>query len=299
MTDIARERSLLAAEGLDIATRETWGAAQDYRSARSVVEPAAGFALHIAVIVDHGDLTGTEHADMRTIERIGTQRFGAEVGFPYNAAVFDTARLYEGQPLTRRGAHTVDDKAVGYPSMGTSRSMNFHWRAIVLPQMVDDDVTDGQVDQCARWAAAQVRVGLARRDYLWIGHRDVAWKSCPGDTGYARLPEIRQLTEHYATVGLGPTPEEDTLSAEEVKAITDAVDRVRPFIAQAPDDAAVWLITRDGTKRWVSSQAMLAAVVKDGARFASKAADGTPLAYARSRGHLAALETVGPVPAGW
>lgn len=214
MTDIARERRLLAAQGLDIATRETWGATQDYRSARSVVEPAVGFVLHISVTIDHGDLTGLEHADMRTIERVGQQRFG--IGFPYNAAVFDTGRLYEGQPLTRRGAHTVDDKKIGYPSMGTSRSMNYHWRAICLPQMVDDDVTDAQVDQCARWAAAQIRSGMARPDVVWIGHRDVAYKSCPGNTGYGRLGDIRRLTAYYVAKGLGPpvtptVPEEDVM----------------------------------------------------------------------------------------
>lgn len=234
MTDIARERRLLAEQGLDIATRETWGARQDYTSDRSVIEPAVGFALHISVTIDHGDLTGDEHFDLRHIEGIGQQRFG--IGFPYNAAVFDTGRLYEGQPLTRRGAHTVDDKDIGYPSTGSSRSMNFLWRAIVLPQMVDDDVTDGQVDQCARWAAAQVRSGLARRDALWIGHRDVAWKSCPGDAGYARLPDIRRLTEHYIVNGLGPAitvpaitvPQEDD---DMLTVIGVKGDAKRPFMA--------------------------------------------------------------------
>jgi hypothetical protein len=68
--------------------------------------------------------------------------------------------------------------------------------------MVTDDVTDAQVDQCARWAAAQIRAGYAKRTATWHGHRDVSAKSCPGDTGYAKLPRIRTLTEHYVTNGL-------------------------------------------------------------------------------------------------
>jgi hypothetical protein len=202
MTDIARERRLLAAAGLVLRTRESWDAVQSYTSARDVVEPAQGFVLHISVTIDGGNTGGSEADDMRDIEAIGEQRFG--IGFPYNAAVFDTGRIYEGQPLTRRGAHTVNTKdAPGYVQ-SSSGSMNPWYRAIVLPQMVLDDVTDAQVDQCARWAAAQVRSGLARRsDYQWLGHRDVAYKSCPGDTGYARLPEIRRLTAQYIRDGLG------------------------------------------------------------------------------------------------
>lgn len=204
MTNIMGERSFLTAQGLDMTTRETWGAAENYNSDRTVFTPVEGFVLHISVTLDHGDLTGDEHRDMRTIEAIGQQRFG--IGMSYNAAVFDTGRLYEGQPLTRRGAHTVDDKNVGYKSTGSSRSMNFWWRAIVLPQLEKDDVTDAQVHQSARWAAAQIRAGYARRDAKWIGHRDVAWKACPGNTGYARLGEIRNLTEYYVVNGIVPVP---------------------------------------------------------------------------------------------
>lgn len=200
MTDIARERSALAAQGLVITSREEWDAVQSYTSPRTVEEPARWFFLHISVTIDGGNTGLTEADDMRDIEAIGQQRFG--IGFPYNAAVFDTGRLYEGQPLTRRGAHTVNDLEVpGFPL--PPLSLNTAGRALVLPQMVTDDVTDAQVDQAARWAAAQKRAGLARRDAPWYGHRDFAAKSCPGDAGYARLDDIRQLTEHYTVNGLG------------------------------------------------------------------------------------------------
>lgn len=203
MTDIASERAKLAAQGLDIITRGQWHAQQSYASDRRVDMPAKGFVLHISVTQDPDDLAGHEDDSMRAIERIGQQRFG--VGFPYNAAAFDTGRLYEGQPLTRRGAHTVNDKGVpGYPA-----SLNYAWRALCLPQMVTQPVTDAQIDAAARWAAAQIRAGLAVRGAFWTGHRDFAWKACPGDYGYTRLGVLNALTRHYEFYGLDPVPEED------------------------------------------------------------------------------------------
>lgn len=201
MTNIAHERAFLRAEGLDFITRETWGAQQSYISERDVSTPVEGFFLHISVTIDGGNTGLTEADDMRDIERIGQERFG--IGFPYNMSIFDTGRLYEGQPLTRRGAHTVNDEnQPGFRETGSHGSLNYWYRAIVLPQMVTDDVTDAQVHQCARWAAAQIRAGYAKRDARWYGHRDVSAKACPGDFGYARLPEIRTLTEHYVRNGL-------------------------------------------------------------------------------------------------
>lgn len=200
MTDIRGERQKLKAQGLDIIERGTWGAAQSYTSARDVVMPAVGFFLHVSVTIDNGDRPGTEHGDMRTIERIGQERFG--IGFPYNAAAFDTGRLYEGQPLTRRGAHTVNDKNTPGYTQSSSGSLNPWYRALVLPQTCPDDVTDAQIDSAARWAAAQIRAGLAVPGASWSGHRDVAWKDCPCDNGYSRLPELNRLTRHYAQHGL-------------------------------------------------------------------------------------------------
>jgi hypothetical protein len=197
MTDIPVERVALARQGLAIVRREQWGAVQTYTSARAVTMPAVGFVLHISVTQDPDDLAGHEDDSMRAIERIGQQRFG--LGFPYNASAFDTGRLYEGQPLTRRGAHTVNARGIpGFP-----HDMNYAWRGLCLPQLVGDPVTDVQVDAAARWAAAQIRAGYAIPFAVWSGHRDYAVKGCPGDNGYLRIPELNRLTRHYEAVGLG------------------------------------------------------------------------------------------------
>lgn len=208
MTDIARERQLLFAQGLGIVTREAAGARYDYTSARRVDEPARWAFLHITVTDDPADTPEAEAAAWRIVEAIGQERF--DIGFSYNAGAMQSGRLYEGQPLTRRGAHTVDNKA----TFGVKdASLNYGGRAVALVQDVEDAVTEGQIDACARWAAAQKRSGLMLRDAPWYGHRDFAWKSCPGDKGYAWLPELRNRTEHYTINGLGngsrPEPLED------------------------------------------------------------------------------------------
>jgi hypothetical protein len=285
VTDIAGERARLAAQGLVITTREQWGAQQSYTSARTVNRPARWLFLHITVTADPADTVVAESAACRQVEAIGQARFG--IGWSYNAGAMQSGRLYEGQPLTRRGAHTVNDKP--NPSFPTG-SLNYDARALAIVQNVADAVTNAQIDAAARWGAALRRSGEAVSNARWYGHRDVTAKSCPGPIAYARLGELNALTDHYTTVGL----KEDTLSAAEVAQIVAAIDDTRPFLAQA-EDAAVWVVYKDsGTKRWMQSQTAVAAAKAD--RVFTQP-NGAP--WPRSRAHLETLETVGPVPPGW
>lgn len=235
MTDIVGERAALRAQGLDIVEREAWGAVQKYTSDRPVTLPAVGFVLHVSVTQDPDDLAGHEDDSMRAIERIGQERF--KLGFPYNAAAFDTGRLYEGAPLTRRAAHTVN--TLGTP--GFPRDMNYAWRGLCLPQLCADEVTDAQVHAAARWAAAQCRSGLAIPFAVWSGHRDYAAKSCPCDLGYARIPELNALTRYYEARGLDPEPPEGDPMA---------------FMVRKASSGAVLLVTGNAAVL-VTSQAML------------------------------------------
>lgn len=198
---IQAERKALAAQGLEIAWRSTWGAVEDYDSERPV-QQAEYLFLHIAVVDDPSDLVGDEHTVMRNIERIGQLRFG--VGCSYNAAAFDTGRLYEAQPLTRRGAHTVNDLPNPQFRVG---SLNHLARALVLPQQVTHRVTDVQIHSAAKWGAAVCRTGYAVPGAEWFGHRDVTRKACPGEIAYARLEELNRLTRQYEVHGLMPAHE--------------------------------------------------------------------------------------------
>jgi len=202
MTDIAGERKRLAAVGFKHTLREQWGSDHDYTSDRTVNRPAKWFFLHISVTADPEDNIVAESAAMRTVERIGIQRFGS-VGISYNEAAMQSGRLYEGQPLTRRGAHTVNDE--NNPTFGDS-SLNRDARALVIVQNVQDAVTDAQIDAAAQWAGAVIRAGEAVPGARWYGHRDVSAKACPGDKAYARLGELNALTRKYEKES-EPTPE--------------------------------------------------------------------------------------------
>lgn len=224
MTDIRMEREKLREQGLVIRTREEWDAVQDYTSDRACDVPAVAFFLHIAVVDDPSDLLGTEDQVARNIEGIGQSRFGS--GMSYNALAFNTGRLYEGQPLTRRGTHTVNtfERAHCPTHSGSLEAPawtnNINARALCLPQQVDDPVTDVQIDTAARWAAAQIRSGLAAPWARWHGHRCVTAKDCPGGRAFDRIPELQALTEHYAKHGL-----EDDMTPEDLMKHRIEVDR--------------------------------------------------------------------------
>jgi hypothetical protein len=168
------------------------------------ISPDPHLFLHVAVVRDRDDRVATERAVCRTIENIGIQRF-SNTGISYNAMVFDTGRIYDGQPLTRRGAHTLNEFRIrGYPY-----NLNYYGHAVVLPQMPSDPVTDAQVDAVARWGAAVVRAGYSRAD-RFLPHRMLAPKDCPGDRAVARLADFNRRLRHYIAEGL------DEMSARDV-----------------------------------------------------------------------------------
>jgi hypothetical protein len=227
---ITTERRRLAEVGLVMREREDWGAVfDDYDQARPV--QVAGLLVgHIAVVRDPGDLLGTEDQVMRNIERIGIARF-PNTGYSYNGAAFNTGRLYEGQPLERRGAHTVNDRRrssctmSGCPSRGDSLTApswnnNVNARALVAPQMPGDPCTDAQVTSFARWGAALKLAGFATSAARWHGHRCFAAKDCPSNEVWLRLDDIADLTADYVRAGHvgGGSPEEDDMTPEQLLA---------------------------------------------------------------------------------
>jgi N-acetylmuramoyl-L-alanine amidase len=248
MTDIAGERARLAAQGLHIITREQWGARQNYTSDRTVNRPAQWLFLHITVTDDPADTPDAEAKACRVVEDIGQERFG--IGWSYNAGVMQSGRLYEGQPLTRRGAHTVNDKP--NPSFPTG-SLNYDARALALVQDVQDAVTDAQIDSAARWGAALRRSGEAIAKADWFGHRDVAAKSCPGDKAYVRLVELNALTDYYTEYGLGGvTTQEDEYVPMPVIAVPNdtegratfmVLDRANKELIRLPAEPDGWGLT--------------------------------------------------------
>lgn len=216
MVDIARERANLRRVGLKITYREAWGARNSYTSPRTVQHPAQSFWLHISVTPDPDDFPADEAEAMRVVERIGNQRFGAGIGFPYNAGAFQSGRLYEGQPLSRRGAHTVNNYGLRLPGGG---NLNQTGRAIALVQNVQDAVTEAQLHACAKWAAALILSGEAVRTAKWYAHRQVTAKSCPGPKAWALMGQLQALTDRYVKLGIGDqiTDQEEEMTPAQMR----------------------------------------------------------------------------------
>jgi hypothetical protein len=219
MTTIASERQKLAAVGIRLITREDAGFRFDYTNSRPVTEPALTQHVHIT-ITNPGNYS-SDYAHARAVEAIGISRFPS-TGVSYNRLVMQSGRIFEGQPIGRRGAHTVNDfkratcTTSGCPGRGGSLEApswnnNITGRAYVICQNVDDAVTDAQVDSLARVLAADRLAGFVRRDARIHGHRCCSSKSCPGDRMWARMGELKAKVDHYLQVGLGggSAPEEE------------------------------------------------------------------------------------------
>jgi hypothetical protein len=134
-------------------------------------------------------------------------------------------------------------------------NLNYSVRALCLPQMVSDPVTDAQVDAAARWGAALIRAGLAEPGARWHGHRCVAWKDCPGERGWRAIPQLQDLTRHYAANGL----EDDMPTAEEVARAVWAT-RIGP---EGEDRSArQWLLRGARSAQRAASKDIAAAVAR-------------------------------------
>jgi hypothetical protein len=120
---------------------------------------------------------------MRTLEKIGQQRFGH--GVSYTWAVMPSGRVYQGHSPDRQGAHTRGRNTIG--------------RAIVLVgnynvTPVNDDMQLAVADLLNH---AKER-GWVKRARLNGGHRDApgAQTACPGVHGIAAIPRINDLADN-------------------------------------------------------------------------------------------------------
>jgi hypothetical protein len=255
MVDIAGERRRLSDVGLTHRLRSQWNAARSYTDDRAVTHPATRLFLHITVTNPGNYSSHDSHA--RGVEAIGIARFPS-TGISYNELLMPGGLLYEAQPLTRRGAHTVNDfrrstcTTSGCPGRGSpvtapSWNLNYNARALALARNIDDPVTDADVRAAARWGAAVKLAGYVTRDARWHGHRCVSAKSCPGDRGWARLDDIADLTADYVRDGLpgdDMTPEEHAMLAQLHARLGNVIDGTTEIQIDTAIDRILSLVRR-------------------------------------------------------
>lgn len=163
---------------VQIASRSSWGARHDDGdlTLRGLADEV--FLHH--TVTTQLPATATveqERAEMRKLEGIGENRFGA--GISYNVLVFPSGRAYQGVSFNRRGTHTGGRNS-------TARSICF------VGNYETHEPTPAQLAT----AAAIVAEG---RGKWWVngapvrGHRDIKATSCPG----------RNVYKHRAAIAAG------------------------------------------------------------------------------------------------
>jgi hypothetical protein len=167
--------------------------------------PAKVFHLHHSVTLADVDAdrdgtlephelrpTGDADADVRTVERIGGQRFGRmSYSWLIHPRAADT--VFEGAGYTI-GAHTGGYNST---SFGTCLVGNYH----------ANRMTDEMVQTCAELYAMLVLHGHLVPDAPIVPHRARKATSCPGDDAVARIPAIRELAGWVIAGGKGaPKP---------------------------------------------------------------------------------------------
>jgi hypothetical protein len=170
-----------------IVSRDQWGAVHPDGYGTSTL-PAGEVWLHHSVTVAPDLLPpfDDEHAAMRTLERIGHQRFGR--GISYTFAVMPTGRIYEGHSVEREGAHTAGRNDLA--------------RAIVWVGNYDvDEPTPAMVAATAQLLAHGQAAGWWTRARLNGGHRQApgASTACPGINGMAAVAAVNDQAARGGT----------------------------------------------------------------------------------------------------
>lgn len=183
------------ARGLTVLTRDQWGAVhEDVYAWRRENKPHALLPgrpvdtmwQHITVTLDHGPLTGDFKADVRTIERIGYDRFRSGISYTW-VVDMRTGMIAQGMPLDAKGTHTVNAKGIA----GFSYDQNAVALSIAVLGMPSDRLSSVAENAIAQLLAAHIDAGVLTRTFDYVPHSLVAAKDCPCDATRNRMDEIR------------------------------------------------------------------------------------------------------------
>ena len=178
----------LRKRGLTVLNHDQWGSRRRAtyaarRVSRPVHRPADTCVQHITVTQPSGDFA----SDVRTVERIGYERFKS--GVSYNWVVdMRTGEIAAGQPLDAKGTHTVNDKRVP----GFSYDQNLVARAIAVVGMPGTPLSDKAEASIVAILAAMIEEGELTPGFDYEPHSRFAEKDCPCDATRDRMPAIRK-----------------------------------------------------------------------------------------------------------
>jgi hypothetical protein len=272
-----------------LITRKEWGAREsDGFDDRPM--PIKEWWLHHTVTVAPDLLSPftDDDAAIRTLERIGEERFGG--GVPYTYPVTPVGRIYQGHSLHRRGAHTKGHNTVGaaFAFVG-----NYDKRS-PLPAM-EEAVARRMVIDC--------RAGRALTYQLEGGHRDVSQTACPGAAAYARISAINKRARTLWAAGYPatPSPKEDDmpLTADDVEKILNHDSIPSPMLLPGNPNVTVrsalsfamqWSLAGRNAAQAAARDAAVARALAEDAALKGEALTPAEIEAAAERGAQAALD---------
>ena len=195
-----------------IIPRLQWGSRYDYDARhaqrfRAAAPVKVETCLHTTVTIAPNLVKpwDDEHAAMRLLEDIGTDRFGS--GVSYNVCVMPSGRAYAGQPLDNKSTHSE------YGDWNYTRAS-----IALVGNYEKDRPTTAMLETVARIQATWLADGTIPTVTL-RGHYEVAPKSCPGKYAIAEMDTI--ATRARTLVGYRPPLSGDDMT------IQDLVDALR------------------------------------------------------------------------
>lgn len=234
---------------MSLITRRQWGARYD-DGFRDRPMPVTEYWLHHSVTIAPDLLPPFDDDDaaVRTLERIGEQRFGGGISYTY--PVTPVGRLYQGVSLHRQGAHTLGHNTVAAAFVAVG---DYSKRRL----------TPAMIEAIARRMVEDHRAGLATRHTLNGGHRqasqNVGTTACPGDGALRDVPLINARATALWAAGY-PNQEDDDMTPEQEERL---VKRVRQAVlgdatvtdvngVERPVGWAIGAILRDGQRQSVA-----------------------------------------------
>lgn len=179
---------------MQIISREEWGAVYEDGYGTSTI-PASEVWLHHSVTIapDLEPPFDDEVRAMRTLERIGEQRFGR--GISYTHAVMPTGRVYEGHSVERQGAHTAGRNNIARAVVWVG---NYDANRPPLPMV--HSTAELLVDGWHR--------GWWKAPRLNGGHRQApgASTACPGRFGMELIDDVNAKASQLADQSPAPAP---------------------------------------------------------------------------------------------
>ena len=162
----------------EIISRKAWGAVHPAGFGDARI-PAGEVWLHHSVTIAPDVVApfDDDYAAVRTLERIGQERFGG--GISYTFPITPVGLIFEGHGVTRQGAHTAGHNTAG--------------RAICLVgDYSQRNPTPAQMDAIVWLLRHGVEEGWWKQPKITGGHRDVKGTDCPGDRAYSAIAEMNR-----------------------------------------------------------------------------------------------------------